>query len=248
MIIPLWIPICTSRKDCGWLYRTTNSSLRPVANIYWFRHMLLHGMILVQHCLQLSQLCLGFWQMPENNKHWFHGNFSMTTWKAWQRYSGFLWGRWWRESCISRTICKQSPLGSKEITMLTPNYIIFTSRMLFLTPNQQCQSTEGNDRCLKMCCLTSIYSHYIIVIVNNRTTLQLSTLSLLFSHKCLSQYSKEYLYIGWQWSNFVPYLCQLVSDAILWVKLIEMFVTLMTLKYALSAGWWSCGHFPQLTG
>ena len=52
--------------------------------------------------------------------------------------------------------------------------------------------------------------------------------------------------IGWQWRNFVPYLCQLVSAAILWVKLSEMFATLMSFKYALSAGWWSCGHFPQL--
>ena len=54
------------------------------------------------------------------------------------------------------------------------------------------------------------------------------------------------LYIGRQRRNFVPYLCQLVLAAILWVELLEMFVTLMSLKYALSAGWWSCGHFPQL--
>jgi len=37
------------------------------------------------------------------------------------------------------------------------------------------------------------------------------------------------IYIGRQWRNFVPYLCQLVSVAVLWVKLLEMFVTLMTL-------------------
>jgi len=55
------------------------------------------------------------------------------------------------------------------------------------------------------------------------------------------------VYIGQQWRNFVPYLCQLVSAAILWVKLLEMFLTLMSLKYALSAGYWSCGHFPHLT-
>jgi len=35
---------------------------------------------------------------------------------------------------------------------------------------------------------------------------------------------------------FVPYLCQLVFAAILWVKLLEMFVTLLSLKYALSVG------------
>jgi len=35
------------------------------------------------------------------------------------------------------------------------------------------------------------------------------------------------LYIGWQWRNIVPYLCQLVFAAILWLKLLEMFVTLL---------------------
>jgi len=34
--------------------------------------------------------------------------------------------------------------------------------------------------------------------------------------------------------NVVPYLCQLVLAAILWVKLLEMFLTLISLKYALS--------------
>ena len=43
-------------------------------------------------------------------------------------------------------------------------------------------------------------------------------------------------YIGWQWRNFVHYLCQLVFVAILWVKLLEMFVTLILIKYALLAG------------
>ena len=41
-------------------------------------------------------------------------------------------------------------------------------------------------------------------------------------------------YIGRQWRNFVTYLCQLVFAAILWVKLLEMFVTLMKRKYPLS--------------
>jgi len=44
------------------------------------------------------------------------------------------------------------------------------------------------------------------------------------------------LYTGWQWRNFVAYLCQLVFAAILYVKLLEMFATLLSLKYALSVG------------
>ena len=41
---------------------------------------------------------------------------------------------------------------------------------------------------------------------------------------------RVHTYIGWQWRNFVLYLCQLVFTAILWVKLWEMFLTLMSLK------------------
>ena len=46
-------------------------------------------------------------------------------------------------SCISWTICKQSAPCSRQITTSTPRHSIFTGRMLFLMPSQQCQSTEG---------------------------------------------------------------------------------------------------------
>jgi len=49
-------------------------------------------------------------------------------------------------SGISWAICKQSAHRSRQITTPTPHHSIFTGRMLFLTPNQQCQSTEGNSR------------------------------------------------------------------------------------------------------
>jgi len=50
----------------------------------------------------------------------------------------------WDGSGISWTICKQSAPRSRQITTATPHHSIFTGRMLFLTPNQQCQSSEGN--------------------------------------------------------------------------------------------------------
>ena len=52
----------------------------------------------------------------------------------------------WYGSGIIRTICKQSAPCSRQITTSTPHHSIFTGRMLFLMPNQQCQSTEGNYR------------------------------------------------------------------------------------------------------
>ena len=45
---------------------------------------------------------------------------------------------------ISWTICKQSAPRSRQIITPTPHHSIFTGRMLFLAPNQQCQSTERN--------------------------------------------------------------------------------------------------------
>ena len=47
-------------------------------------------------------------------------------------------------SGISWTIQKQSSPRCRQITTPTPHHTIFTGQMLFLTPNQQCQSTEGN--------------------------------------------------------------------------------------------------------
>ena len=49
-------------------------------------------------------------------------------------------------SGISWTICKQSAPHSRQITTSTPHHSVFTGWMLFLTPNQQCQITEGSFR------------------------------------------------------------------------------------------------------
>jgi len=46
-------------------------------------------------------------------------------------------------SGISWTICKQSAPHSRQITTTTPHHLMFTGRVLFLMPNQQCQRTEG---------------------------------------------------------------------------------------------------------
>ena len=48
-------------------------------------------------------------------------------------------------SDISWTTCKQSAPRCRQITTPTPRHSIFTGLMLFLTFNQQCQSTEGKQ-------------------------------------------------------------------------------------------------------
>ena len=50
----------------------------------------------------------------------------------------------WDGSGVSWTICKQSAPCFRQITTPAPHHSIFTGRMLFLTPSQQCQSTEGS--------------------------------------------------------------------------------------------------------
>ena len=47
-------------------------------------------------------------------------------------------------SGISWAICKSAP-RSRQITTPAPNHSVFTGRMPFLPPNQQRQSTEGNN-------------------------------------------------------------------------------------------------------
>ena len=54
-------------------------------------------------------------------------------------------------SGISWTICKSAP-RSRQITTPAPHYSVFTGRMLFLPPNQQCQSSEGNCVVYKYFC------------------------------------------------------------------------------------------------
>jgi len=51
--------------------------------------------------------------------------------------------RWqWNQLDHMQIICNS--LQSKQKTTPAPHHSIFTGRMLFLTPNQQRQSTEGN--------------------------------------------------------------------------------------------------------
>ena len=52
---------------------------------------------------------------------------------------------WGCSGIMSWTICKQSAPRCRQITTPTPHQSIFTDRILFMTPNQQRQSTEGND-------------------------------------------------------------------------------------------------------
>jgi len=47
----------------------------------------------------------------------------------------------WDGSGISWTTCKQSAPCCRQMTTPTPRHSVFTGRMLFLMPNQQCQST-----------------------------------------------------------------------------------------------------------
>jgi len=48
-------------------------------------------------------------------------------------------------SGISWDVCKSAPC-SRQITTPTPHHSIFTGRMPFLMPNQQCQTIEGKYR------------------------------------------------------------------------------------------------------
>jgi len=61
----------------------------------------------------------------------------------------------WDGSGIGWTICKLSALRSRQITTATPRQSIFTGQTPFLTPSQQCQSTEGTTA---SCSLLTIQS------------------------------------------------------------------------------------------
>ena len=81
------------------------------------------------HCLLLLLLLMLLLLLL----HPFNDLFSRTTWG--NQYQKGVLGC----SGISLTICKQSAPRSRQ----TPSSLNFTGRMLFQTPNQQCQGTEG---------------------------------------------------------------------------------------------------------
>jgi len=61
----------------------------------------------------------------------------------------------------SWTVCKQFAPRSRQITTTTRHLSIFTGRILFLTPNQPCQSTEeikreGCQNCSTLCCVRQL--------------------------------------------------------------------------------------------
>ena len=69
----------------------------------------------------------------------------------------------WDGSGISWTICKQSAPRCRQKNTATPRHSFFTSWMLFLTPNQQCQSAEGR--------ILSFNIHIIITVYTVRSEL-----------------------------------------------------------------------------
>jgi len=107
--------------------------------------------ILLSYCIKyLSLESPKLSLFPYNtHTHPFNGPFSGTT-----RVSRYQKGRGLKQiwillkqetvsgSVISWVICKFAP-GSRQITTPAPHHSVFTGRMPFLPPNQQCQSTEG---------------------------------------------------------------------------------------------------------
>jgi len=79
--------------------------------------------------------------------HTLNSLFSRTTWVSWHQKGKPFWILLKQEmmggSGISCTICKSFAPHSRQITTPVPIAEYFTGRMLFLMPNQQCQSTEG---------------------------------------------------------------------------------------------------------
>jgi len=90
-------------------------------------------------------------------------------------------------SGISWTICKQSAPRSRQTTTPTLHHSIFTGWMLFLMPNQQCQSTEGtlpvNQNKIYLRNMSSVLG---VVAMSKQSTTSCSSLSL--AGQCIFAY------------------------------------------------------------
>jgi len=88
-----------------------------------------------------------YWLLP----HPFNGHFLRTTSISWYQNGRIIPDfnktsddDWWGSCAISWTKCKSFALHSRQIITPPPHHSIFTGWLLFLPPNQQCQSTEGS--------------------------------------------------------------------------------------------------------
>ena len=137
-------------------------------------------------------------------------------------------------SSIRWAMCKSAP-RSREITMPTPHHSVFTGWMLFLPPNQQCQSTEGKVQLMPMHpktspSLASFKSKLVLPfwyqltqvvlkkrLLNRRSSTTYVTMSVFYTvchfiqpHKCKTK-------SGWliDLSNLVCCLC-VFSGSVVW--------------------------------
>ena len=76
---------------------------------------------------------------------------------------------------------------SRQTTMPTPHHSVFTGRMLFLTSNQQRQSTEGSKGSKVMLCF-KLYNFSCSCIFNHAKTVGLSRLK---SHNFVCHISRQ---------------------------------------------------------
>ena len=82
-------------------------------------------------------------QLPNLSIH-FNGHFPREPGLAGVFWSKEWWRWWWQLDYWSYKSCKV-PVKSSPPTNQNP--VFFTGRMSFLSPNQQCQSTEGKVNC-----------------------------------------------------------------------------------------------------
>jgi len=104
---------------------------------------------------------------------------------------------------ISWTICKSFAPHSRQITTPVPHHsIFFTGQMLFLMPNQQCQSTEGHmpEYISDLLMPVAKKLHYVPHQVNKLVT----ELSVLPHHEHGTGYRQSWSCCNW-WTNFVVY-------------------------------------------
>ena len=103
-------------------------------------------------------------------------------------------------SGISWTTSKQSAPCTRRITTLTPHHSIFTGRMPFLTPNQQCQSTEGTASAKKL--------DWIITIERSSSLSRTKSKECHIHEECSEGYSSPFL---------MPWACRWINHWSLWL-------------------------------
>ena len=163
---PDWLPSVSSESLARWRLRPLGSAAAAADSYLRYCNQTPTHAVLVQltflQLLHVSQTKRDRRTDRQTERHLFNGLFSRTTWLSRHQKAptdlnfNEMMGWWCHQLDHMQIICT-SLQTDNHASIISLN--VFTGQMLSLAPNQQCQSTEGNDSIISNECIITNCPH-----------------------------------------------------------------------------------------